>query len=663
MKTTIGGERLGSGNKQEYMANHYMRSTHDQSYIMRTTVAPGTLVPFMTEYGLPGTEMEITLDAHVLTSPTIGPLFGSMKLQLDVFQAPIRLYHKELMYNKTQIGLAMEKIYLPQVRVEGGKIDQQKPVDNQQINPSSLLAYLDILGIGNGVNENSIARRDFNAIPILAYWDIYKNYYSNKQEKVGYVIHSELADLNATVTTCKLFELQGGTTFSLVDTGGTWTEINFTQETYLQVATTATEPFDIDRLTVNTKLGDTERIRKLTELFTEFTWVGGTLYATNPKRADWWGTMKNYYFDTTFSTNVEPKLTEFPLSNIDEMHELILEQAAAIPLIIQDTTIAPYGLMLQKVLTDDGNRYSITAKQEGLGIKTYQSDLFNNWLDTEWLDGTNGINEITKVNIEDDKFEIQELILKNKIFDMLNMIQLSGGTYDDFIEAVYDEKPNRKVTSPIYEGGLSKEIVFQSVISQSATENEPLGTLAGRGVLGDKHKGGRITVRNEKEASVIMGLASITPRIDYSQGNGWATNLKTVNDFHKPSLDAIGFQELITDQMAWWDTELTYPIPTGVGVPTFKSAGKQPAWTNYTTNVNKIRGNFAIQSDSGWMVLNRKYEPTSNYDIADLTTYIDPKKHNNIFAETRRDAMNFWLQISVNLESRRKMSARQIPNL
>ena len=39
-----------------------------------------------------------------------------------------------------------------------------------------------------------------------------------------------------------------------------------------------------------------------------------------------------------------------------------------------------------------------------------------------------------------------------------------------------------RAETPIFEGGTSQEIVFQEVISNSATEQEPLGTLAGRGV-------------------------------------------------------------------------------------------------------------------------------------------------------------------------------------
>ena len=134
-----------------------------------------------------------------------------------------------------------------------------------------------------------------------------------------------------------------------------------------------------------------------------------------------------------------------------------------------------------------------------------------------------------------------------------------------------------------------------------------------------------------------------------------------MDDPHKPQLDEIGFQELITEQMAWWTTT----IDKADGTITQKSAGKQPAWINYMTEVNKVRGNFAINSNEGFMTLRRRYEPdlNTNGEITDLTTYIDPAKFNFIFAETTIDAMNFWTQVAVDITARRKMSAKVMPNL
>ena len=104
-------------------------------------------------------------------------------------------------------------------------------------------------------------------------------------------------------------------------------------------------------------------------------------------------------------------------------------------------------------------------------------------------------------------------------------------------------------------------------------------------------------------------------------------NLKTMNDLHKPALDEIGFQDLVTDQMAWFDTSIT---TSGTGDPVYKSAGKQPAWINYMTNVNQTRGDFAIEGNSMFMTLNRRYERNSTGGIKDLTTYVDPSKFNEM---------------------------------
>ena len=165
------------------------------------------------------------------------------------------------------------------------------------------------------------------------------------------------------------------------------------------------------------------------------------------------------------------------------------------------------------------------------------------------------------------------------------------------------------------------------------------------------------------EPQYVIGIVSITPRIDYSTGNKWDTNLKTLNDIHKPALDAIGFQDLITDQMHWSDTVLDNSGSTW-GTLTFKSAGKQPAWINYMTAVNRCYGNFAEVNKEMFMTLNRRYDTDEiTGEITDLTTYIDPTKFNFIFAEKQLESQNFWTQIGVNITARRLMSAKVIPNL
>ena len=148
-KVTLGGERLGSGAKTKVEVRGFERSTHDLGYLFRTTASAGTLIPFMSEVALPGDTFDIDLDVDVKTPPTIGPLFGSMKVQLDLYQIPVRLYNGKLQMNQVGIGLDMKNIKIPQIRVTGRtKGNEHYSLDNRQVNPSSLLAYLNIRGIG-----------------------------------------------------------------------------------------------------------------------------------------------------------------------------------------------------------------------------------------------------------------------------------------------------------------------------------------------------------------------------------------------------------------------------------------------------------------------------------------------------------------------------------
>ena len=686
MKTQLGGDRIGSGNKQEISLKNYSRSTHDLSYIWRSSMASGTLVPFMSELALPGDTFDIDLFCDVKTLPTRGPLFGSYKVQLDVFECPIRLYNGKLHMNMLNIGMDMSEVLLPQLLVYA-EYDPDNLTDNSQVNSSSIYSYLNIRGVGRattGAKEDLY--RNFNAVPYLGYWDIYKNYYANKQEEVGYVIHASNLDADFEVVSAYVNVVGGGTTESTnifggaveVDTnpdGSPASAVSLTIKVKWNNATDAAYGApDVSGVEIEID-GNTFLLSDL------WNFITGPQDNEPPTPVDGvvngeWDILCTSYIGPYSTVNWEftdstvpntesgglgpPQLKKFDLENIDGMRMDILEDVrATTAFIIDRNTDAPYGLGLGKDGTWD-KAYKLSS-QEGLGIKTYQSDLFNNWISTEWIDGSNGINEVTAVSTAGNEFTIDALNLASKVYVMLNRIAISGGTYDDWLDAVYTHERSKGVENPVYHGSLIKELAFEEVVSSASTEtgefgDQALGELAGRGKLTSKHKGGKVKIK-VSEPSYIMGIVSLTPRIDYSQGNKWDTRLKSMDDLHKPALDEIGFEDLITDQMAWFDTEVS---PAG-GI-TFSTAGKQPAWINYMTNVNQTRGNFAVANSEMFMTLNRKYDQETD-GIGDLTTYVDPSKYNDIFAYSAIDAQNFWVQISNKITARRKMSAKVIPNL
>ena len=310
---------------------------------------------------------------------------------------------------------------------------------------------------------------------------------------------------------------------------------------------------------------------------------------------------------------------------------------------------------------------SQSNKLGGMLLKTYDSDIFNNWVKTDWIDGAGGIAEVTSIDItaNDGMLTMDALNLQKKVYSMLNRIAISGGTYKDWLETVYTAgKYLDRPETPVFIGGMTQYIEFDEVVSKSATETEfgsqPLGDIAAIGRGGEPLNNGHIHYQCE-EPGYIMGLMAITPMIDYSQGNDFDLNLQTIDDLHKPALDGIGYQDLIQEQMVG----NTSVYNGGATIDKIKhlAANKTIAWVDYMTNYNRTYGDFAAGEALDFMVLNRRYEVGNNNTIKDLTTYIDPQKYIEIFADTSIDSQNFWVQTVIQATRRGNYSAKQIPFL
>ena len=680
MKKTLGGDRLRSESKMEVYLPNFGRSSHNVGKIIRTTQACGTIVPYWCQIGLDGTTFYIDITTKVKTLPTTGPVFGSFKHQIDVFVIPIRLYVAALHNNALGVGLNMSKVMLPQFRVSTAVTSiYENDTNRGQVNPSSLLSYLGIKGFGFSHNNSQI--RSFPAIFNLAYWDIFKNYYANKQEENAYVI----TGINHI---WKSISVGNGISWSK-----TWTEnlseayrIDPTAEKpkYIKIEFEENvSPEEVNEIQFLTNIpGSTQKLNELTKLGNSFVFertdpeAMGIKAPDHPRKATKIYVYKvkqtiqlAYNMDVvgknmiTMPDNQKIKLAPFPLKNIDEERNKILTASTTSAYIVEGSTM-PYGAAIKTIglpSHDRESRYNSSNawySQAGLAVKTYLSDRFNNWLNTEWIDGTTGgINAITAVDVTDGKLTMDALILQKKIFNMLNRVAITDGTYQAWREATYGIRSATLPESPIFCGGMQSEIAFDEIVSNSATDDEPLGTLAGRGIA-TMYKSGRGLKIKCTEPSMIMALGSITPRVDYSQGNKWWTRLQSMDDFHKPTLDAIGFQELIAEEAAAWSTESDEN-----GELVYQSLGKQPSWIEYTTDVNETYGEFAAGMPLAFMCLNRVYEENPDHTIGNASTYIDPTIYNSIFAESRLSSQNFWVQVAFDVTARRVMSAKQIPNL
>lgn len=669
---TLGGDRVGSGQKMTVQLENFGRASFNIGCIVATDQAAGTIVPYFCDIATNGTTYYIDMATKTRTLPTVGPLFGSFKHQLDWFSIPIRLYIGALHNNALGIGMNMAQIKMPKMDFlvyYDSNTETTEQFNNKQISQDSLVAYLGIRGLGRASRNGTLRR--FPAIFYLAYWDIYKNYYANKQEGIGMAIGPSNTIWKEAEANGAIANSVSNYSFESDQTLGLGKDLMLT----LTNTTPASMTANPNNLLLAKKEGD-NNVYVAIEDNPNITWRINEGNTFTIKFKNEWIIPKGTPVLKQNENRIQ--LMDFPLENIDKMREKILATPKTTELVIsnvQEGSNRPYNLSYYHLRTNDANLVNGVGSyfsQCGLAIRTYLSDRFNNWLSSEWIDGATGVNEISAVDVSNGKLTMDALILAKKVFNMLNRIAVSDGTYNSWQEAVYGVTAVRMAESPIYCGGMSSEIVFDEVVSNSvatnaAGEEEPLGSLAGRGA--DRgSKGGRSIKIKITEPSMIMCLGSIVPRIFYSEGNKWWTMIDTMNDLHKPSLDAIGFQDLLTEEIAAWSTELN---GSGVSTPQYKAVGKQTSWIEYQTNVNQSFGGFAAGGELDWMVLNRPYHVNrfinpgedSKPLIGDATTYIDPQLFNRAFADTKLTAKNFWVQVAFDITARRVMSAKQIPNL
>ena len=649
---TIGKNTLGDNNKMKVRLREYDMSSQNLSYVFRSTMGVGMLVPFMKIVCQKGDIFDIKLTNKTMTHPTLGPLFGSFKLQHFIFTAGFRLYNSWLHNNRTKIGMKMSDIKFPTIR--NAPFTSNEPIS--KYNPSSLYSYIGWKGTRCATTEN-IAKK--NAIPTLIYLDIFKNYFANTQEDKFYMIaNAKASDYEPLqISAGDVANIQNGASIKILisqDTIEIKTNVieskseEFGRVTRLVFAEGKDGVLQMPGKTIYLNVGiKTSNAAGTTWTINKTqTGIGLTAESIYLTRISWTGT--GYTKRTEDSTF----LKQYALETLDKVRDEILKKPGNIELDMSSTEDANVNTFFEDI------RNGAINKLGGLILKTYDSDIFNNWVKTDWIDGENGISKITALKPDEDgTITMDALNLQQKVYNMLNRIAVSGGTYRDWLETVYTagrylDRPE----TPVFQGGMSQMIEFDEVVATTGNaEGQVLGELAGRGYARQPNTSGKLHFQVE-EPGYVMGIVAITPMIDYSQGNDFDLNLFTMDDLHKPALDGIGYQDLMNEQRVWWTAEQN---KTSIKDTT---PGKSVAWIDYMTNFNRTFGNFAAGESEDFMVLNRNYERDNNNGISNGSTYINPQEHIDIFADTALDSQNFWVQTACEITRRGNYSAKQIPN-
>lgn len=654
---TLGKNTLGDNNKMKVAMRDYDMSTHDISTIFRSSVGIGMLVPFCKILCQKGDIIDINLINKTLSQPTLGPLFGSFKLQHFIFFGGFRLYNSWLHNNRTGIGMKMSDIKLPMMKANTNGISTNARTN---ISASALYKYLGWTG-SRRTGNNATGGVLKNGVPLLMYLDIFKNFFANTQENKFYMLKG------AGKVTLDITDTNDSSDYEGYIIGQNTESINILNTTKIHTNLTNIDYqgfWNSIKVTIITSDGELA-YKRLSGLTTNASTNTITL---NNVSANPYATILQLFTTKETAKFIKTELGQYDLKVLDQIRDVVLHKKGNEMLILAGSELnetnngSPELVSFFNDLIDGQSN-----KLGGMLLKTYDSDIFNNWIKTDWIEGAGSIAEITSIDItaNDGKLTMDALNLQQKVYNMLNRIAVAGGTYRDWLETVYTAgKYLDRPETPVFIGGMTQYIEFDEVISKSATETEygsqPLGDIAAIGRGGKPLNNGHVHYQCE-EPGYIMGLMAITPMIDYSQGNDFDLNLQTIDDLHKPALDGIGYQDLIQEQMVGQTSQYN----EGANISNMKhlSANKTVAWIDYMTNYNRTFGDFATGEALDFMVLNRRYEVSSNDTIEDLTTYIDPQKYIEIFADTSIDSQNFWIQTVVQATRRGNYSAKQIPFL
>lgn len=654
---TLGKNTLGDNNKMKVAMRDYDMSTHDISTIFRSSIGVGMLVPFCKILCQKGDIIDINLINKTLSQPTLGPLFGSFKLQHFMFFGGFRLYNSWLHNNRTGIGMKMSDIKLPMMFAEtyGTTTDAKT-----NISASALYKYLGwskSRRTGNGATGGV----EKNGVPLLLYLDIFKNFFANTQEDNFYMLKGA-GEIKLNIQ--KTYNNEDNGIYTI---GKNQNSVNITTTTTIMANVILDNYANFwDSLKVKILESDGGLYtKKISELTSNPKVASITL---NKISASPYATILQFFTTKETANFLKVEIGQYDLKLLDQIRDVILHKKGNEALTLSSGSLGETDNGSTELQNFISNLISSQSnKLGGMLLKTYDSDIFNNWVKTDWIDGAGGITEITSINItaNDGKLTMDALNLQQKVYNMLNRIAVSGGTYRDWLETVYTAgKYLDRPETPVFIGGMTQYIEFDEVISKSATEttygSQPLGDIAAIGRGGKPINNGHIHYQCE-EPGYIMGLVAITPMVDYSQGNDFDLNLQTIDDLHKPALDGIGYQDLIQEQMVG-ETSV-YQNGRFINSMKHLAANKTVAWIDYMTNYNRTYGDFAAGEALDFMVLNRRYEVSDKNTIDDLTTYIDPQKYIEIFADTSIDSQNFWVQTVVQATRRGNYSAKQIPFL
>lgn len=710
-------------------------------------MTPGLLYPVFTEEVLPGDSLKIYPQVSITTAPPLAPLMSSHSVELSFFFVPTRLYVQEMDINRLQFSPA-QTIYPTALPLSFGRLlewgddapsgtfryapqrilaesfgfgsSDSNIVSSEvkygslannylqyyalsdaagedvftatrrlsngveaALNPYSakhLLAYCDMQGSrenfpwyvrptramvfssGNpaidwsGTDTLSVALSNLrtkspallrNAIIPIGYYDIFRNYYANTQEQNFFINAYSLC------TRYNNVYLSGRDLGNFLSTelvpAETWMTSNYLTITDEKIERT---PKDVLPFCTWARVP----LKSLDDFIMKF------VQGEKSFEAAWYSTVGlNEQRGTLFNA-------------LDVFDAVPFSPTGIIPFIPE---AAMYEVNAPMTLGRLANH--------GLVARTYSPDFNSVWLSQgvyqEML-------ESSKINVQNSQITVQQIRTASHLLEYDERGLVAGGRYDDWVYGQFGRKVRNRLCIPDYLGRYKSLITFDDLYSTAGTDNQPLGSLSGKGT--GFIEADRPISLVSPEHGYIIGLASIAPEVSYGDGYNDLYDKTTFADIYAPVLDRIGFQprmftNVAAAQYPRAETNPNGSLPDALSVDMIQNAwdvktdvkskdlslGYLPAWTEYTTALDRVHGAFVRGNELDYWVLSRDYgvsEPEIDYFFSVspnfATSYILPFHFRYPFADTLADKVgNFYAQFVFDVVASRRIGKTVMPTL
>lgn len=295
---------------------------------------------------------------------------------------------------------------------------------------------------------------------------------------------------------------------------------------------------------------------------------------------------------------------------------------------------------------------SMVAPLGGLFQCCYMPDRMNVILSDSFFD--KNVSTVT-VSTVGDSFQVDQLVTAKKLWNARNKDVVTNGTFKDWIRVHFGVTPKIMDDMPTFCGAVSSDILFEDIRATTSAKidgtDQYLGDKGSSAIgYGDSRRFNIVADR----PGYVMAIATLVPRVDYYQFTERYALHSKLSDSFMPEYNGIGYQDVLIGDLNSefpddWDSTAQASIDAD---PFVQSVGKQPAWIEYMTAVNKIRGTFCSSEKSWVLARDMRANPNSvagesPTENTNFSAYIDPGDWNQPFADQSPTAQNFYAQFYI----------------